>query len=259
MLNYLKSEFYRVARSRDLYILTIVAAMLTVFMNAVLYYFQHFVTGEFRYATVRFSLNNMLGNLTFMFVGGLIAAVLVFADEHKNGTIKNTVAYGVSRTQFFIGKCIVASVTASISFIVIEAAHIGTAYLLLENAELEPLKVLLHGVAAILPAAFGAIVLGIAVLCCTEKLTNVIIIWTTVFYLIPAFCDALGRKSELFAKIVRWMPNYQFGRGITGYLGTYQCVWDTPEGLFRCLVSGFAILLMSAVAGILIFRRKAIR
>lgn len=259
MLNYLKSEFYRVARSRDIYVLTIVAALLTVFMNAVLYYCKNFVAGEFRYATVRFSLNNMLGNLSFMFVGGLIAAVLVFADEHKNGTMKNAVAYGVSRTQFFIGKCMVASVTASISFIVIESAHIGTAYLLLENEGSEPLNVLMHGVAAILPAAFGAIVLGTAILCCTERLTTVIMIWTTVFYLIPAFCDALGRKFELFARIIRWMPNYQFSHEISGYLGTYQCVWDTPEGLFRCLASGSVILLLSVVFGILAFRRKAIQ
>lgn len=258
MLNYLKSEFYRVARSKDIYILTIVAAALTVLMNGVLYYFRNFVASDFRYATIRFSLNTMLGNISFMFVGGLIAAVLVFADEHKNGTIKNTIAYGVSRTQFFIGKCIVTSVIASISFIVIETAHIGSAYLILENAEMEPLNVLIHGVGAILPAAFGAIVLGVAILCCTEKLTSVIIGWTTVFYLIPTFCNALGRKSELFAKIVRWMPNYQFRREISGYLGDYQCVWDTPEGLFRCLVSGFTILLISGIFGILVFHRKSI-
>lgn len=258
MLNYLKSEFYRVARSKDIYAVTAAAAAVTVLMNIVLYYFKTVTVGEFRYATVRFSLNMMLGNIILIFVGGLIAAILVFADEYKNGTVKNVVSYGISRTQFFLGKCIVASVTAAISFIIIETAHIGTAYMILEHAESEPLLVLASGVVSILPAAFGAVVLAIAMLCCTQKLTTVMISWTTIFYLIPMFCEAMGKKSELFANIVRWMPSYQFRREVAGYLGNYQCVWDTPEGLFRCLVSGFIILLASIAFGILVFRRKSI-
>lgn len=257
MLNYLKSEFYRVTKSRDIYVMTGLAAGLTVLMNVVLWYFKS-VDAGFTYGTTKFSLNMMIGSLSFVMAGGFIAAVLVFADEYKNGTIKNVVSFGISRTQFFIGKCIVAVVTAVTCLIVIEVIHVGTAYMLLENSGAEPLHVLLQGLATVLPATIGALILGTAALCCMQKLTNAMACWFSVFYLFPVICDQIGRKSELFARIARWLPHHQFAKEVMPRMGSYQCIWDTSEGLFRCLVTGAAIIVISVILGIIVFRRKAI-
>ena len=83
MLNYLKSEFYRILHGREIYSATAALAGLTVLMNLVLFAFDR-LTPDFPYATVTFSLNMMTGSMPMLLMAGLIIVLFLFSDEYKN-------------------------------------------------------------------------------------------------------------------------------------------------------------------------------
>mgnify|MGYP002232657355 FL=1 len=45
---------------------------------------------------------------------GLIVAAVLYEEEHKNGNMKNAVAFGISREKLFLGKCMTAVLTATV-------------------------------------------------------------------------------------------------------------------------------------------------
>ena len=55
----------------------------------------------------------------------------VFSDEYKNQTMKNTVAFGISRTSLFFGKLIAELIVAVISLIVLLAVLILSTLILM--------------------------------------------------------------------------------------------------------------------------------
>ena len=118
MLNYIKSELYRVSHGKEVYLFTGILAVLSVLMNGVLYLFHTF-TPDFPYGAIRFSLNTLTSSMEFLFFAGMLLAGFLISDEHKNGTLKNTVSFGITRVQIFTGKCIVCSIASFLSMLVI--------------------------------------------------------------------------------------------------------------------------------------------
>ena len=82
---------------------------------------------------------------------GLIAAGTLYEDERKNGNLKNTVAFGISREKIFVGKCVTAVLLASVLMAVTLCAYIVSAWLLLEHTGPTTLQVLLTEI----PVVYG--------------------------------------------------------------------------------------------------------
>ncbi|MFD1929549.1 ABC transporter permease [Sporosarcina siberiensis] len=103
MINYLKSEQYRLLRKKSLHITSLVCLLLIVAVAAVLYYSQQ-ADPNFPYATNRFFYSNVIGS------GGLIIIVSFlfnFSLTGKDtGVLKNGVSFGISRNTIFWSKLI---------------------------------------------------------------------------------------------------------------------------------------------------------
>ena len=148
MLNYTKSELYRIVHGRELYLFTGVLCAIVLLSSVLLWAMAS--TPDFPYATVRFSLSNLISMLPSLFLlAGLLVWVL-FADDRKDGTFKNAVADGCSRRDLFVGKCLVSTGLGLASMMVILAVYVGSAVLLLEGPA-DAVPILLKGVAAALP------------------------------------------------------------------------------------------------------------
>lgn len=251
MLNYLKSEFYRILHGREIYSATAALAGLTVLMNLVLFAFDR-LTPDFPYATVTFSLNMMTGSMPMLLMAGLIIVLFLFSDEYKNGTLKNTISYGISRNAFFTGKCIACAVAAFLSMLVVLAVYIGSAYLLLNAEGSMPVRQLLTGTAVNLPAAFASVILASA-LCCRFKKETAVVLWW-----LPMVCFFLGLKIESIERISEWMPWNYLKYEVSVNMSGYSCLWDTPEGVAKCLIAGSIGILVFYVAGILVFHKREI-
>ena len=137
MLNYARSEWYRITRGCEFYAFTGVLCGLGLAANLLL-----FGVGssdpDFPYATVRFSLSNVIcaPSLSF-FVAGLLVWNL-FSDEGKDGTFKNAVSHGLSRRDLFLGKCLVSTALgliclAGVVLIPVVLLLIGLPFLLQET------------------------------------------------------------------------------------------------------------------------------
>ena len=123
MLNYARSEWYRITRGCEFYAFTGVLCGLGLAANLLL-----FGVGssdpDFPYATVRFSLSNVIcaPSLSF-FVAGLLVWNL-FSDEGKDGTFKNAVSHGLSRRDLFLGKCLVSTALGLICLAAVSYTHL---------------------------------------------------------------------------------------------------------------------------------------
>lgn len=257
MLNYIKSEGYRITHSKGMYAAAGIASGVLVLMNLVLYVSNKNLT-DFPYGLISFSLNNLIANLQTLFLSGFVVASLLFADERKNGTLKNVVAYGIPRVHIFIGKCIVSIVTALCCMAVILVFYVGSACLLLGGPAAESLGKMAGGVGAALPSAFAAVILGVALLTLFEKDIVAMIAWFAVMYVIPTVCFYAGFRIDALSKIAAWMPWNIFSHEVTVNMSGYVCLWDTPFGLAKCMIVGIAGIFIFGAAGIFVSRKKEI-
>lgn len=257
MLNYVKSEFYRVTHTKALYMILAVLCGLVLLMNLVLMAFLKLTPG-FRYGTFRFSLNTFTAQpMTLLIMGALVPALL-FVDERRNGALKNAVAFGISRTGILLGKCVVCLCAALFILAGTLLVYIGSAYLLLENPEWLPVREMLSAVGAMLPAAIASMIFVIVVGAMGQKEIMIGIWWMVVFILIPTAVMILGLKLESFARLASWLPYaYLQNEAIVGY-STYDCLWDKAEGLYRCLLSGALGVIIFLELGILKFKKQDI-
>ena len=164
MLNYMKGEAFRIVRGKEVYLLAGILSLLAIAANAI-EFAMTFVDPGFPYATVRFNLGIVTSSLgSLFFVAGMLVWFL-YSEDKKNGTMKNALSHGCSRTSVFAAQCVVSSL-AGLACIgpVVLAAYVSSAVLLLEGPALPPVVDLLSGVAVALPSVFASVVLMSAVL-----------------------------------------------------------------------------------------------
>ena len=103
MINYLKSEQYRLVRKKSLHITSFICLLLIVAVATVLYYSQKF-DSNFPYATTGFFFSNVIGG------GGFIIIVCFLFNFSLTGKdtalLKNAVSFGVSKNTIFWSKLI---------------------------------------------------------------------------------------------------------------------------------------------------------
>lgn len=255
MLNYIKGECYRMRVQSGFYIMAGVLCALVLVMNIVLALFAHF-TPDFRYGTVRFSLNTftgMIGNL--MLVLGAVVPGCLFIEERKNGVMKTVIASGLSRERVFIGKCIAAFLYTFLVLCIVLAVYVGSAYALLGQPEWEPLREMLTGIAAVLPAATGSMIsiLLLGILCRSEIMAS--LIWVMIWFGIPQVTFVLGLKIYLFARITAWLPERFLRNEAVVWFASYDCLWDTPQGFAKCMIAGWIGIAVFLGIGIWRYRK----
>lgn len=248
MLNYTKSELYRIVHGRELYLFTGVLCAIVLLSSVLLWAMAS--TPDFPYATVRFSLSNLISMLPSLFLlAGLLVWVL-FADDRKDGTFKNAVADGCSRRGLFVGKCLVSTGLGLASMTVILAVYVGSAVLLLEGPA-DAVPILLKGVAAALPFTVACVVLGVAVCSVLPKTSAAFLVWLAIVAIVPSALHAVGMVVEPVGALASWLPYNFFSNEVAiNQSGLAEFLWDTPAGLAKCLIAGFAGVAVFGIAGL---------
>lgn len=250
MQNYLKSEWFRAFRSREFYLLTGILCAVVVSVNLLLW-FMHLTDPNFRYATAWFSLSNLISSLPFLFFGAGLVVALLYADDKKNGILKNALVYGISRPQVFVGKIILCVCLGLLSLAVVLAVYIASATLLLEGPALEPISYLLEGVGAALPSVIAVIVLTVIAFTLFNSTTVVFVVWIALVVALPGVLSQIGTQVEWVATIASWIPsNFLSQEVLINMSGAHDFLWDTSFGLMKCLVVGAVSALVFAAFGI---------
>lgn len=256
MMNYVKSEIYRVSRSRAFYFFTAILAGLSIMLNGLLGWFGK-TNGNFPYNTTAFSYSNLVANpMVFCVVGALIGMIL-YEGNRKNGNLKNTIAFGIPRIKILAGQCIVATAAAVISLAIILAFYIGSANLFLEHTGSVSLYDLLTEVPAVFLLAVASLISGIVCIEGFDKDSSVIIVWVVIWFIIPKAFFYLGLHIEGIYSIAMWMPENFFGTaGMV--VNRSQCItaWATVDGMAKCVISGMIGIAVFSLWGIGLLRKK---
>jgi len=255
MLNYMKSEFYRVIHSSVTYCTTGILAALVFIMNFALYWFRTH-SEDFPYGTTSYSFSTFVSSpMVYCYMVFIIAAIL-YESNKRNGNLKNTIAYGISRTKIFAGKCIVSLVTSLAMLVVVMTVQISSAVLLLEQTGPVKLSDLLMEIPAVSLIAVGALILSIVVLEYFDKSIVAMIVWFLIMVGVPAVLLQIGMKVDAVLNVALWMPENIFRTGVIANMSQCVTLWDTAQGMGRCLISGAAGILVFSIAGVLLLRKK---
>ncbi len=255
MLNYIKSEFYRIKHTKSVFICAGVLCALVVLFNLLLAFLNK-VDPTFQYGTFRFSLNMFTGApMTYMYVAGFVP-FLLFLEDKRSGALFHTISCGISRRNIILGKGIVSFVTACVMMVVVLVCYAGSAWLLLENREFLPLQELLSEIVFLMPTAIAVMLLGIVLGMVLQKDMNVIWTWLIAVALVPNSIYILGLKFDFFNELSRWFPTAYFRSEIMVYFDAYECIWHTSEGIVRCLVSGLLGIVFVLVFGMLKVKKQ---
>lgn len=255
MLNYMKSECYRTVKGKGFYTAIAVLGGMVLAMNVILALAGRYLP-DFPYGTFRFSLNMYTGSVFLTVILGAVVPACLFFDDRRNGVLKNAVSYGIAREKLFLGKCIVAFFFTLLILCAVLVIYIGSAYLFLKNPEWEPLREMLMGVVSALPSAAASLVLCMLLGCIFQKDMTAVIVWVSVYYLIPMAFFLAGMKIDWFSRIFKWMPYGFLRMEALVTMRDYQCLWDTASGFLRCQLSGFVGILLFLMIGFWKFPKR---
>lgn len=258
MLNYIKCEWYRILHSKEIYLITGILSIGVLFMNIVTAISSRIIP-DFKYGLVSFSLNTLTSSLPWLFCIGMIVTGSLYAEERKNGTLKNAIAYGIPRSHIFIGKIVMSMIFCLLSMAVVLVFLVGSAVLLLEGPVQEPVRQMFCGIASALPSAFASVVLSVAALSIFRKEMAAYLVWAAVMYGIPVLSFFAGLQFKFFNKAAEWMPWNFFNYEVRANMAGYNCLWDTPDGLMKCIVAGVMGIVIFTAAGLLGVRKKDIQ
>lgn len=257
MMNYVKSEFYRISHSRGIYCLTGILVILSFLLNAVLGWFGQTDGSSFAYDTTSFSYSCLVANPMLFGVMSALIGIILYEGNKKNGNLKNTISFGIPRTKVFAGECIVATVTAIVSLIFVLTVYIACAVLFLEHAGPVSLTDLLTEIPAVLLIAVASL---ISVIVCIEafgKDSTGIIIWIVIWFIIPKIFFYLGLRIDLIYSIAMWMPNNFFGtNGMSVNMSQSITAWETTQGMAKCLISGMIGIVVFSMSGVVLLRKR---
>jgi ABC-type transport system involved in multi-copper enzyme maturation permease subunit len=259
MSNYIKSEIYRVLHSLGTYMFIIICSALLISSNIVLFAVKC-AEPDFPYATTAFSISNIISSFIFIFILCMTVGSMIFAKEHSNHTMKNSVSYGISRGTLYFGKLIVAILYSIVAFAIIVGLHVASAYLLLEHSNVNELEVLLR-------TSFVSLPLLLFALAATNCFSFIIegsgaAIGAEVGLLIafPIISQFLGMKFEVFrklSKVLPWCMLNNLGLDMDSF--TLVLPWAGNSGYYNYWLAGSVQMILITVIGLIIFRKKEIK
>ena len=249
MLNYMRSEFYRIFHSRTFYMTIAVFMGLPIAVNGLLLVFVHNDAG-FPYAITSFSYSNFVANPMWMAYSALLVSFILYDGTRKNGTLKNVVALGVERHKIFIGQCIVATAICGLILLGTLITYTGSAELLLQTAGPILWRDLFETAAAGFLIAVSSVVLSVAVLMLVNKEWGGILVWLAIFEFFPLTFFLLGLKFVALQEMALWMPKNFFNLMHSVGMSNFEPIWQTADGLERCLVSGLVGIVVFGLIGI---------
>lgn len=257
MMNYIKSEIYRVSQDKGIYFFTAILAVLAILLNALLGWFGKMDRAGFRYNTTSFSYSNLVANPMVFCVMGAVVGIILYEGNRRNGNLKNTIAFGIPRTKVFAGECIVATATAVISLIVVLTVYIASAIIFLKHTGPVSLTDLLTEIQAVFLLAVASLISGVICIEAFEKDVTGTIVWFIIWIIIPKIFFYLGRQIDVFRHIAMWMPENFFGTsGMSVNMSQSITAWGTVEGMTKCIIAGIIGIIVFSLLGVVSLRKR---
>lgn len=259
MLNYIKSEFYRNINTKGNYIFLFGCIAFVIFINVALGMFANSQI-NFPYGNTKFSFSSFYTSMGFIMIMCLPFVSIAYGQEFKYNTLKNSVSYGISRSQIYFGKFLAEVVIAIINVVLISVVYIISGYIMLENSGVIYLYDLIHSLIACTPLLFVSVIAAHCLYFVTESETSVTVLWMTIMIVIPRILSMLGKKIEVINKISGYMPfnimaNYTYDEQSKRLIMD----WSNQEGFIKCFVVGIIGTIIFYTLGLVLFKKRDIK
>lgn len=258
MLNYLKSELYRLFHSLGLYLFIGICSLCAISFNCILWALD-ITTTNFPWATIKFSFSTLDTNMSVVMLLTAALASIIVVDEFKLRTLNNSVAFGISRTKIYISKLLITLLGCFLSLFIIEGLFIGSGYLLLDTSNSHALTNLLTATVACIPSFIAAFTAFITIYFILGSMTSAIWNWIGFILGIPMITSILGLKFQFFEWLDSWLI-YSVTASCTfdEQSNSLVYLWSSTEGMLHCLLAGFLGTIVFLIIGILKFRKKSL-
>lgn len=256
MLNYIKSEFYRIIRTKSVYISFAFCMAAILLLDFSLFYFKSEV--DFPYATTKFAFSSIYSSMGALIYFVVMICTVVQGDEYKYHTFKNSVAAGVTRNTIYFGRFIAEIVTCLAFYILICGTHIVLGTALLNNSGTEYLNILLRSMVACIPLYVACIAVCHCLLYYFDTAVKAIGVFVVFFTLIPTVIRYAGMKIELLEKVYKWLIPAMLTANFDEEF-KMSLTWDTTTGFVQCYIMGLAIILIASIIGATLFNKKELK
>lgn len=129
MLNYIRAELYKALRRRYVYVtLFILLGLEALLMAGDAFHNAHSLPTTFGNAIVMITELGSIGCCVCLLTGDM-----VFAGQYKNSTLKNEVAFGLSRARIYLGKLIAQILLSMLYLFIMIGFYVGGCAILLPH------------------------------------------------------------------------------------------------------------------------------
>ena len=247
MLNLIRSEFYRLIRSKRYYGLIIVSTVLVTAAAGVLQYFR-FKEPTFPYGTRMFYYSNVLGMPTLIII--LCLLVILILTRKSKTKICAAVSFGYSRQAVFWSKLITLSLSIIIMGTIILSVTILSGNVIFHLANNSTVSQFLIALSNIVPIIASGFILGyvLAINGVSEVLNLLILLF--IYRILGVSINILVGRISALKTISKWTPTTLFDNNLIHYM-TSSVYFD-----IKCWVMGLMIIFISLVIGQTIFKKK---
>ncbi len=262
MLNYIKSELYKTFHRKYLYIFTGICCLLCVGVNLLVLYENHNFPDAVSFDGILNIAMMMFPAVTYLM---LITTDVVYSDEYKHGTLKNTISYGIPRWQVYFGKLIVSTIVTAFCGIVIFGVFLLSAFLVSPMTGQSGLvaKWFWIYLGGAIPLWVSGISLAIMLFSILRSSTAASFIYAGILAVLGPIVQLLEYYvSDIFASVYAWLPMAVFDNWGSHLMYSDITQIDTviSSGLFaHSWATGVLWIFGTCLIGYLVFRKKEIK
>lgn len=266
MLNYLRAEFYKVFHRKY----TWIALIVLLALESVLVAGFAFINANGSSISVVDAARSMWLMLYLGCFFTLLTCDMVFANQYKNGTLKNEMAYGIPRGRVYLGKYLTQLAVSILFCAVMVLFYLGLSYLCLYRDPAEDATIWANTGYYLLVCL--AVWIGIQAACCACSFLakgdlSASLFSIALFFILPealqlaAFVLSAQRDPEVRAagdlcyRVYAYTPVIFLQRA-TQYTSA-SSAWDWPTVSQACTIGGFW-LGVPTVLGLFGFHRREI-
>lgn len=259
MLNYIKSEFYRNFNTKGNYVFLFGSMGFVIFINVALGLFANSQV-NFPYGSTKYSFSSFYTYIGLLMLISTFLVSIIFGQEFKNSTLKNSISFGISRSEIYLGKFLVEVVICTINLILISSVYAIAAYVMLEDSGIIYLQDFITAIIAGFPLLLVSVTAAHCFYFIFDNEGSAVAVWSMVIVFVPLLISIAGRKISILGKISKWLPWNIAGNAIfDSSIGRIVMPWNSTEGFIRCFIVGAIGLAVFYTLGLIIFKKKEIK
>ena len=259
MLNYIKSEFYRNINTKGNYIFLFGSMAFVIFINVALGLFANSQV-NFPYGNTKYSLSSFYTFMEILMIICVPLVFLIYGKEFKHHTLKNSIAFGISRSQIYLGKFLMEVIICTINLVLISSAYVIAAYLMLDNSGIVYLKEFIQAIIACYPLLLVSLTAANCFYFIFDDENTAIVVWAIIMVVIPGLLNVAGRRIHILKKIASYMPRNLIGNATFDDESKRIIMsWSSQEGFIKCFIVGIIGVIIFYTLGLIIFKKKEIK